>query len=167
MDSSFIQALIILFIFSVISAINPESPLLREFQEPVVVYEPDEAMVERVVDGDTIVIEGGQRVRYIGMDTPENTSKIECFGHEAEERNRQLVENKVVRLEKDVSETDRYGRLLRYVYVDEIMINELLVKEGYALPATYPPDVRYQDLFHTAEVWARENEMGLWGGICD
>ncbi len=76
----------------------------------------DEAFVTRVVDGDTIEIEGGQKVRYIGIDTPETKhprKPAQCFGHEAYEQNKKLVEGRVVKLERDVSETDRYGRLLR------------------------------------------------------
>lgn len=119
--------------------------------------------VTRVIDGDTIEIEGGKRVRYIGMDTPEISGGTDCFGIEATNRNKALVLNKNVELEKDVSETDRYGRLLRYIYVDGIMINETLVREGFANAATFPPDVKYQQLFHEAEQQARNNNHGLWG----
>src|SRR3990167_1293984 len=79
--------------------------------------------VVKVIDGDTIEIDGGARVRYIGIDTPETvspTSAIECYGKESSNKNRELVEGKTVRLEKDVSEIDKYGRLLRYVYVGDI-----------------------------------------------
>ncbi|MDP3793405.1 MAG: thermonuclease family protein, partial [Candidatus Uhrbacteria bacterium] len=84
----------------------------------------DQALVVRVVDGDTIdVLIGGEqlRVRYIGIDTPETVDPrrpVGCFGKEASARNRELVEGKTVALEKDVSETDRFGRLLRYVWLD-------------------------------------------------
>lgn len=124
-----------------------------------------QALVTRVIDGDTIEIEGGLKVRYIGIDTPEpvHPSKpIECYGQEASARNKQLVEGKVVELEKDVSETDRYDRLLRYIYVDGQMVNELLVREGYAQVSTYPPDVRYADLFLAAQQEARDTNRGLW-----
>jgi len=123
-------------------------------------------LVKRVVDGDTIELETGQKVRYIGIDTPETVdprTTTQCFGKEATAKNRELVEGKKVRLEKDVSETDKYGRLLRYVYVDEIFVNETLVREGYAFSSTYPPDVKYQDLFIEAERAAREANVGLWG----
>jgi micrococcal nuclease len=112
-----------------------------------------DAQVVRVVDGDTIIVnvEGQEyRVRYIGIDTPETvhpTKPVEPFGKEASEMNKQLVEGKIVRLEKDISETDRYGRLLRYVYVDDIFVNAELVRLGYAQVTTYPPDVKYQDIF--------------------
>jgi micrococcal nuclease len=125
--------------------------------------------VVRVVDGDTIEVEmGGRRhtVRYIGIDTPEVADPrrpVMCYGEEASRRNRQLVEGKVVTLEKDVSETDRYGRLLRYVWVDGQMVNAVLVAEGYARTYTYPPDVKYAHLFLQLEREAREASRGLWG----
>ncbi len=123
--------------------------------------------VTKVIDGDTIEISTGQKVRYIGMDTPESTIQTECFGKEASEKNRQLIDGKKVRLEKDVSETDKFGRLLRYVYIQEdsspeIFINEYLVKEGYANAVTYPPDVKYQEKLKEAEREARDNGRGLW-----
>src|SRR5690606_18791391 len=120
--------------------------------------------VIRVIDGDTVEIEGGARVRYIGMDTPESTTEQECFGQQASERNRQLVEGKVVESEKVVSETDQYGRLLRYVYVDGVMVNEVLVREGYAQVATFPPDVKYVDRFLAAQQQAVASGAGLWSG---
>jgi len=123
-------------------------------------------LVKRVIDGDTIELVTGQKVRYIGIDTPETVdprTTVQCFGKEASAKNKELVEGKTVRLEKDVSETDKYGRLLRYVYVDDLLVNEVLVKEGYAFSSTYPPDVKYQDLFIEAERQAREANVGLWG----
>ena len=125
--------------------------------------------VTRVVDGDTVEIEGGEKVRYIGVDTPETVDprkEVGCFGKEASDKNKQLVEGKEVRIEKDVSETDKYGRLLRYIYVGDIFINDFLVREGYAHVSTYPPDVKYQDQFLQAEKEAREAKKGLWGSIC-
>lgn len=128
--------------------------------------------VLRVIDGDTIELENKQTVRYIGVDTPElhdPRKPIECFAQEAYEFNKQLVEGKTVRLEKDVSETDKYKRLLRYVYVSnnsipsaEIFINKKLVEEGFASAATFPPDVKYSDLFQQAQKDAREKNNGLW-----
>jgi len=129
----------------------------------------EKARVSQVVDGDTIKLSDAKKVRYIGIDTPEtkHPSKPQgCFGKEAAEKNRQLVAGKEVELEKDVSETDRYGRLLRYVYVDGQMVNLTLVKEGYAKATSYPPDVKYQDLFRQAEKEARQKQLGLWGKVC-
>lgn len=131
---------------------------------------PDEALVVRVIDGDTIeVVQNGvtYTVRYIGIDTPETRGEVEPYGEEATEANRRLVEGKIVRLEKDVSETDRFGRLLRYVYVEvggeEVMVNTELVRLGYAMASTYPPDVKFAELFLSLEREAREEERGLWG----
>jgi len=128
--------------------------------------QPDTATVTRVVDGDTIVVDiGGSeyRVRYIGVDTPESTIKQECYGREAARFNRNLVDGQGVRLERDVNDTDRYGRLLRYVYLSNgEMVNEKLVREGYALARSFPPDVKYQDRLRTAEQEARKAKRGLW-----
>lgn len=123
--------------------------------------------VVRVIDGDTIELEAGQKVRYIGIDTPEIVDPRrdpQCFSKEASLQNKKLVEGKEIYLEKDVSETDRYGRLLRYIYLEKngISINEQLVKEGYAVASSYPPDVKYQEKFRLAEQEARNNQRGLW-----
>jgi len=121
------------------------------------------AQVDRVIDGDTIELSDGRKVRYIGIDTPESVAPrkpVECFAKEATNRNVELVAGQTVSLEKDVSETDRYGRLLRYVYVHDVMVNQILVSEGYAKVSTYPPDVKYQELFVAAESEARESARG-------
>jgi endonuclease YncB( thermonuclease family) len=127
------------------------------------------AKVVRVVDGDTIEIEGGKTVRYIGMDTPETVkpnTPVQCYGKEASEKNKELVEGKEIAMEKDVSETDRYGRLLRYVFVDGVFVNDYLVKEGYAYSSAYPPDVKFQDMFRDSQKEAQEQKQGLWGAGC-
>lgn len=127
-----------------------------------------EALVEKVVDGDTIKIEGGKTVRYIGINTPETVDprrKVQCFGKEASVKNKELVEGKKIRLEKDVSETDKFGRLLRYVYVEDIFVNDFLVRQGFAYASSYPPDIKYQEQFQKAEKEARENNRGLWN-VC-
>ena len=135
--------------------------------EPEPQFEPVEAEVIRVIDGDTIEVEidgSSYRVRYIGIDTPEVGQPC---ADEATEKNRELVEGKVVWLEKDVSETDRYGRLLRYVYVDDTFVNDELVRLGYAVVSTYPPDVAHEDDFVTAEFMARiVNVVGIWQLSC-
>jgi micrococcal nuclease len=128
-----------------------------------------QARVVRVVDGDTIIapVDGReQRVRYIGVNTPESVDprrEVQCFGKEAAARNAELVRGQTVSLEKDVSETDQYGRLLRYVSVDGRLINAALIREGYARVVTYPPDVRFADEFRRLEREAREAKRGLWG----
>jgi micrococcal nuclease len=143
--------------------------LIAHFEEQSSVVE---ARVTRVVDGDTIEvdIDGSiHEVRYIGIDTPETvhpTQPVECFGKEASDKNTELVGGETVKLEKDVSETDRYGRLLRYVWVGDIFANDYLVRQGYAYASTYPPDVKYADQFAQAQTEAEENNRGLWA-ICD
>ena len=120
------------------------------------------ATVTRVIDGDTIIIGSGQKVRYIGIDTPEVHPEPEAYGMEAWQTNRGLVEGKEVRLEKDVSETDGYGRLLRYVYVDDTFVNAELVRLGLAEARDYPPDTKYQDLLEQREREARQAGRGMW-----
>lgn len=122
-------------------------------------------LVKRVIDGDTIEIDTGEKVRYIGINTPETVDPrkpVECFGKEAATKNKELVEGKLVQLEKDVSDKDQYGRLLRYVYINNVMINDLLVREGFANVSTYPPDVKYAAKFLESEKYARENKLGFW-----
>ncbi|HRY82708.1 MAG TPA: thermonuclease family protein [Candidatus Moranbacteria bacterium] len=124
-----------------------------------------EYKVLRVIDGDTIEIEGGERVRYIGIDTPEvgaNGKADECYAQKAKEKNQELVLGKNVELRKDVSDRDQYGRLLRYVFVDGLSINIELVRLGLAKVASFPPDVRYQDEITSAQSEAREKKSGLW-----
>lgn len=131
--------------------------------------ETETAVVKRVIDGDTIELSDGRKVRYVGIDTPETVDPrrpVGCFGKEASAKNKELVGGKSVELEKDISEIDKYGRLLRYVYVEtetgRVMVNQLLVEEGYAMSSTFPPDVKYQEQFISAEQDARKAERGLW-----
>jgi micrococcal nuclease len=129
----------------------------------------EQATVTEVVDGDTIRVRlaSGQveTVRYIGVDTPETVqpnTPVQCFGPEATARNRQLVEGKTVELEKDVTERDRFGRLLRYVFVGGAHIGEVLVREGYARSVAYPPDTKYQTALDAAQREAQQAGRGLW-----
>ena len=118
--------------------------------------------VVRVIDGDTIEIAGGAHVRYIGIDTPETYPEKEPYGAEAKAKNIELVEGKLVTLEQDVSDTDRYGRLLRYVYVDGVFVNGELVRLGYARAKAYPPDTRYQWQLEHLEKEAKAAKLGIW-----
>ena len=126
------------------------------------------ATVVSVVDGDTIhvrIADRLEKVRYIGMNTPEvhhPRKGEEPGGREASEVNRQLVAGKQVRLELDVQERDRYGRLLAYVWVGDTMVNAELVRRGYAQVMTIPPNVRYQELLVKLQREAREAGRGLW-----
>lgn len=122
--------------------------------------------VKRVVDGDTILLGNGERVRYIGIDTPETKhpyKPVERFGEEAYRYNKELVGQKWVRLEFDVEQRDRYNRLLAYVYVGETFVNAKLVEGGYAQVYTIPPNVKHQELFLRLQRKARKNNRGLWG----
>ena len=123
---------------------------------------PDITRVVEVIDGDTITIEGGYRVRYIGIDTPEIYPGLEAYGQKAWQANRKLVGNKPVRLERDISETDKYGRLLRYVYVDGIFVNAELVRQGLAQVKAYPPDTKYQSYLEQMQTEAKLAGRGMW-----
>lgn len=127
--------------------------------------------VVRVVDGDTIHVLLGdgtkEKVRYIGIDTPESVkpdTPVECFAREASARNAELVEGERVELRTDVEERDRYGRLLAYVYRarDDLFVNAALVRDGYATQLTIPPNVAYADEFRRLAREAREAGRGLW-----
>lgn len=121
-----------------------------------------EVSVKKVIDGDTIEveIEGlAYQVRYIGIDTPES---YEPDGELARKANADLVENKTLTLIKDISETDRYDRLLRYVVVDGVFVNYTLVVHGHARVTTYPPDVACESFLLDAELHAREAQLGYW-----
>lgn len=135
--------------------------------------EREKVQVSRVIDGDTVELTDGRRVRYIGIDTPETVDPrktVQCFGREASNKNKELVEGKTVELEKDISETDKYGRLLRYIYVDDpstssgqaIFVNDYLVRQGFAHASSYPPDIKYQSQLQEAEREAWDNGRGLW-----
>lgn len=130
------------------------------------------AAVDRVVDGDTIVVRIGrdsERVRYIGMDTPETVrpgTPVQWMGPEASAANKRLVNGQTVTLEKDVSERDQYGRLLRDVWMKTsgrwTLVNLELVLDGFAQVTTYPPDVKYVDALLAAQHAARDSDAGLW-----
>lgn len=138
-------------------------------------------LVTRVVDGDTLILASGERVRLIGIDTPEmhdsdklnrdaagsrqRISEIKEMGKRSYEFTKKLVEGKRVSLEFDVERYDKYKRLLAYVYLkDGTFVNAEIVKEGYASLMTYPPNVKYADLFLRLYRQARENKRGLWKG---
>ena len=140
--------------------------------------------VTKIVDGDTLYCSKGygkeEKVRLIGIDTPESNKNPKT--HRDAERTGQSVKSIIelgkkstafvksrlsvsteVRLELDVQAKDKYGRTLAYVYLpDGSMLNELIVREGYAQVMTIPPNIKYQGLFVEAEKYARENKRGLW-----
>ena len=126
---------------------------------------PESVRVARVIDGDTVVLANGELVRYLGIDTPETVhpdKPIECFGPEATERNRQLVEGKTVELWSDGPDKDSYDRLLRYVFTDGTFVNGVLVWEGYAFARSYGDSLRLYQTLVQLERSAREGGRGLW-----
>ncbi len=126
---------------------------------------PASAVVADVVDGDTVVLEGGVRVRYLLVDTPETTGgKADCFGAEAWELNRSLVAGRRVSLSYGEACTDRFGRLLAYVAVEGREVNALLVERGHACVLHVPPaGGARRGEFEALEAEARRARRGLWG----
>jgi micrococcal nuclease len=131
---------------------------------------PSSGRVVRVVDGDTIRVRLGgreERVRYIGVDTPESVkpgARVQCFGKAASALNARLVRARTVRLEFDAERRDRYGRLLAYVYrePDGLFVNAELVRRGYAQPLTIAPNVAHASEFRRLARSARRGGRGLW-----
>ena len=123
----------------------------------------EKVKVTRVVDGDTIEVDGGRLVRYLGINAPAFTPyQEEAFGREAYDHNKQLVEGKTVELEKDVSDTDDQGRLLRYVFVDGMFVNAEMVSQGFAKAQNSQVDLKYQEMFKTLQNDAKQAKLGLW-----
>jgi len=156
-------------------AVSPQNNSLSQIEEeqtkPIASPSNNRQKVKviQVIDGDTIKIESGQKVRLIGIDTPETVDPnrpVGCYGQEASNFTKSRLEGKSVELEKDVSDTDKYDRLLRYIWLDGVLFNETLVREGYAQVSTYPPDVKYQNKFLAAQAEARNQKKGLWSDTC-
>ncbi len=136
--------------------------------------------VSRVVDGDTLKLSNGERVRLIGVDTPElhysekllrdakrsgkDIRAIQALGRMASDFTKALCQGKKVRLEFDVERRDRYGRILAYVYLEDgQFVNARILEEGFGQIMTIPPNVKYAGLFLKLESSARDNRRGLWG----
>lgn len=136
-------------------------------------------LIQRVIDGDTLQLASGERVRLIGIDTPEvheseklyrdsrtsgqDIEAIKVMGRRAKKFTRDLVEGKTVRLEFDVQKRDKYNRLLAYVYLsDGTFVNAEIIKQGYASVMTYPPNVKHAEEFLKLYRQARETKSGLW-----
>lgn len=136
---------------------------------PTNIPTPQTVLVTRVIDGDTIEIDGKIKVRYIGVNTPEiyhdTTGKKtgeQCFANESYLENKKLVEGKTITLVRDVSDKDKYGRLLRYVYVDNLFINDYLIMNGYAKVMTIKPDIKYFQQFKYNQAEAKIKNLGIW-----
>ena len=129
--------------------------------------ENEGAIVKRVIDGDTIELASGEKVRYIGTDAPEvvHPSKpVEYYGREAFHYNRGLVEGKEVRLDFDVERKDKYDRLMAYVYLaDGTFVNAELIRLGYAKASRYPSNIKHEEEFLELEKKAESDWRGLWG----
>jgi micrococcal nuclease len=126
------------------------------------------AQVLRVVDGDTIAVRldgRTERVRYIGIDTPESVkpnTPVQCYAEKASHYNASLVDGRAVTLRLDAEQRDRYGRLLAYVYTARAFVNRVLVARGYARTLTIPPNVAHADEFARLARRARQDDVGLW-----
>jgi endonuclease YncB( thermonuclease family) len=144
--------------------LDPDTFEVESFPSTNVIPDGDLAEVINVIDGDTIdVLLNGReyRVRYVGVDTPE---RDEPYYQEAVDVNRNLVSRQTVILVRDVSETDQYGRLLRYIYLEDgTFVNAELMRQGVARLVTFPPDVAQQDYFLQLQQEARNAGIGLWG----
>jgi micrococcal nuclease len=137
------------------------TPAVQETSQPL----SSTVLVTYVYDGDTFLLKTGERVRIIGVDAPEwnkEPDKRECYTNESKAELTRLIEGKYVRLEKDVSDIDRYGRLLRHVWLEKQHVGETLVRNGFAKAVVYKPDVRYQSVLQNAQVYAKEHVVGLW-----
>ena len=148
-----------------ISENTPEASLSAQRSEE------EKVLVTKVVDGDTIDLENGETVRFVGIDTPETVDPrrpVGCFGKEASNETKGLLTNKVVILQKDITDKDKYGRILRYIFLplengQTLFVNDYLVREGFARVYTYPPDTKFDVQFREAEKAAKINKRGLWG----
>jgi micrococcal nuclease len=132
------------------------------------------AIVQRVIDGDTIELTNKKRVRLIGINTPESTYKIETYGKEARNYSQEKLAGRTIWLQKEISDNDRFGRLLRIVWLEQPvdsqdegeirlkMFNAELILNGYAEPSTFPPDVKYSAYFRQFAREARSLRVGLW-----
>jgi micrococcal nuclease len=157
----------VIVVFGGLSAFGYSSATLTSKQSAVTVGSGWEiARVGRVIDGDTIELADKRTVRYIGIDSPETVNPrktgVQCFSAEAKRENQRLVEGKLVRLAGDVSDTDKYGRLLRYVYSDDVFVNDHLVRMGFARAVAIMPDIAYRDAFYSSQKSARQKSLGLW-----
>jgi len=119
----------------------------------------EQALVTSVIDGDTVELADGRRVRYLGIDTPESG---EYYAEEATARNKELVEGKTVELQRGKRDQDEYGRLLRYVYIDGVFVNAELIVQGYATAYIFDPDDRYSQILVQLEQYAKMKNRGLW-----
>lgn len=145
----------------------PQKIEVQQLSPTPMIFRKQKARVTRVIDGDSVALSTGEQVRYIGIDAPEifdgATGKKDCFADQAKKTNTALVLNQEVELEADVNDKDKYGRLLRYVYVEDQLVNEFLLRWGYAKMENYFPEKRYMAVFREAQNEAQMQNRGLWG----
>lgn len=135
------------------------STIPTETPTPTLKSETTSAIVSNVIDGDTVKLQNGEKVRLLGINTPEMGQP---YYEEATNRLKELIEGKTVRLEKDVEDKDQYGRLLRHIYINDTFVNLEMVREGYANVYIRPPNTKYSYEFEKAEEEAKNAERGIW-----
>ncbi len=149
---------LLLFIFIIQCTVLPSGCLQQDRNENLF-------RVTYVYDGDTVKLANGEKVRYLGIDTPEmnyNKPPAQYLAEEAKAFNRKLVDGKIVRLEFDAQRRDKYHRLLAHVYVDGLSINKKMIEEGYAKILIIPPNEKYADEFLKLQRKARQEGRGVW-----
>ena len=174
----FVGALVSVLLLALLATPVGAHDLERQVAVPTPPADGDVAFVLDVTDGDTIKVElqNGviERVRYIGIDTPETVhpdEPVEPWGPEASAANEFLVDGRLVLLERDVSDRDRFDRLLRYVWVETpdgpLLVNDELVALGLAEVRAYPPDTKYHEYLSDTEALAREAGVGMHAAVAD
>lgn len=146
--------------------VSPTNSARKEVEDTTLKISPkinQEVFVKKVIDGDTVETDKGEKIRYLGINAPE---KGQPFSSESTQKNSDLVLNKSIELEFDVQTKDRYGRTLAYVFINGDFINLEMVKNGLAVSETIQPNVKYQEQILAAQKEARENCLGIWKGIC-
>ena len=129
---------------------------------------PTSGTVARVIDGDTIELTSGERIRYLMVDTPETSGGVECWGEEAKQYNTDLVAGKDITLVYDTECKDRFDRTLAYVYLGDREINSLLIQNGFACVLHIPPNgTDRKSEFESLEAIAQQQGLGLWGQCTD
>ena len=148
-------ALNICLIFTLVSLINPAKKADDLYYT-----------VKEVIDGDTIILITGERIRYLGVDTPElhhPTIGKECGGQEAKDENAKLLTGKRIRIEKDITDKDPYGRLLRYVFTEDgYFVNYEIIRRGWAQVFVIYPDRKYEKILIDAQLSAEKDNVGIW-----
>ncbi len=163
---SLLPLLIILLFGCSNSIARANEPRAERFVQEKTYYE-----IYKFVDGDTFWITDGkgrkEKIRFIGIDAPEPRSvgkkKKQPYGEEASAFVKKYLKGKKVRLEFDVQKYDRYQRTLAYIWLEDgTLLNDYIVRNGYAVVSTFPPNVKYQQRFLKSERYAREKKLGMW-----